>query len=347
MLVRRLAAGDGARGAPRRGRSSRRDLGDPVAVRRRAPTGRAGAARDRGRADALRASGSTTTWPGSIDASAAIPCSARRSAAGPGPAAAAGRGPGRRCLGDHRAADRVPAGGGDPAPDDPEWGIRLRRRAAGRPARRLRRRRRSPGWRRPSCRPAISAPGGRWRWSAWPARSRPAGSTRRGPAGDRRLLAIPEIGPWTVRAWPLRPRRARRAAWPATWPRSSWSATWPGSAGAPRSRRSRGSTSRTPRTAASPASLVAEYGALSTGPAPGPIRSLRSRRLNPARLGCTGLAVIDDGESCDLLAEMLSRGRGEGRYRWSARRPRAAGERERQPVVDHPVDEACHSAVSM
>ena len=75
---------------------------------------------------------------------------------------------------DHRAADRAPAGDGDPAPPDP----RLRLPLPGhRPARRAHARRDRRARRPPSSWRSTSRPSARWPCAAAPRRWRPGGST--------------------------------------------------------------------------------------------------------------------------------------------------------------------------
>ena len=159
--------------------------------------GRPAAAGGRGGADALRARG--RRGPRRVPPPFPPRPAARAAAAPqpplppPPPAVALG---GAR-LGRRQAADRCRAGDPDPAPHRRPLGGQAGRGPRG-PARRPRRRgdrRSGPG--RAGVDGPGAAPGDR------AARRRPRGRRRalrprRGPAGDRRLLAVPEIGPWTV-----------------------------------------------------------------------------------------------------------------------------------------------------
>ena len=192
-------------------------------IRSRWPTRVADEIRRRARPSwASRSSGSAsrspsrTRWGSSSRPSSAIRCSGRRSITSPGSAEAPALALGGALLGDHRAADRGLARRRDPAPDRPPVGAR----ATCRPTTRRRGRAASP-WplrdvpsrrrdRRPGAGrarldgPEPGALGGDGPLRAG-GRSRPR-STSTIPSGDRRLLAISEIGPWTIQCLGLHGR---------------------------------------------------------------------------------------------------------------------------------------------
>ena len=170
----------------------------PPALERAAP-GRSRPAREAASSGCASRSASTTTSASSTAASAATRCSGRLIRRRPrlrpaAPALALG---GAR-LGGRRAADRERAGGADPAPHRRPLGGAARRRRGARCA---------------TCPPPTLIAGrapaeleaagplaetlDRARRGS-PARSPPAAALPASPQADRRLLAVPEIGPWTV-----------------------------------------------------------------------------------------------------------------------------------------------------
>ena len=189
----------------RRPRAAAGRAGDPDAValpaaggtRRRSSAGRTRPSGGRDRADALRAR--RRRRPQRLPPPLPPRPAARPAVAADAelPAAAAAVALGGAGRGDRRAADRGRARGPDRTPHRRPLGPRLAEGAAR--CATSRRRRRSP-----------AAPPPNWpRWT-WPRagstalrRDRPAGRRRalsdpRPPDADRRLLAMPQIGPWTV-----------------------------------------------------------------------------------------------------------------------------------------------------
>ncbi len=248
-IVTRLLHVDGAAGRGPGLATARRERGLPFASLRRA-----------GSARSSRSSGCDSRSESTTTTVRALRRVSGRSAARDGdsetslaPAAAPPLGLGGARLVDHQAADRIVAGGRDPAADGVSLGSPVRgpgRRDAARRSHPGADRRPRPGRARgngPGAGPGAGADPGRPRGGRGPRRpwpTRPATG-----ACWRSARSVP--GPSS--AWASTAAASPTRCPPATSGSSSWWAGWRASAAAPPSRRWRSSSPPTPRTAALPA----------------------------------------------------------------------------------------------